>query len=258
MGTAGPSGLGRGGRRFIDPPADFPAISQLWYAVAVLGLCPWIAVLGARRPTVRVWNWFVLVPLAAVLLWPVALCWMPRGPDRLILETPHLIGFVLVLIMGTGNFLGTIRTPLALGMIAVEAGLLWSVRVVDDTGHLAPLLRSMSAGLLFSLVLGATASRWPVRPPESPWQRLWDDFRNSFGIVWANRLAERVNAEAARGNWSIRLQPGGFVSTTPGSAPDFAPNGAQLDHTLRWLLRRFVDEEWINERLTTMDSAPRT
>jgi hypothetical protein len=83
----------------------------------------------------------------------------------------------------------------------------------------------------------------------SAWDGLWRDFRNTFGIVWANRIAERVNAEAAKGGWSVRLQPFGFVSTNPGAPVDLTIDAAKVDHTMRWLLRRFVDDEWIDARI---------
>ena len=43
---------------------------QLWYAAAILGLCPPIAVLGAKRPGSRVWAAFVVLPLVLVFAWP--------------------------------------------------------------------------------------------------------------------------------------------------------------------------------------------
>jgi hypothetical protein len=220
---------------------------QLWYVAAVVTLCPWIAVLGARRPTVRVWNWFVVLPLLAVLLWPVALCWMPRGPDRLTLATPHLIGFALVLMMGLGNFLGTRFSALAV-MTGLAEGLLLIGLTSDTVPGGRPTLIGVTAIVLFQGVLTAVHSR-TTQPGTSSWNRLWTDFRDTFGIVWANRIAERVNAEAAKGAWSVRLQPEGFVGIEPGVPPDLTRNASQIDHTLRWLLRRFVDEEWIAGRI---------
>jgi len=220
---------------------------QLWYVAAVLTLCPWIAVLGARRPTVRVWNWFVVLPLLAVLLWPVALCWMPRGPDRLTLATPHLIGFALVLLMGTGNYLATRFWILAAITCLAEALLVLGIASESGPGGRV-LLIGISAVVLFQGVLSAVAVAG--RRPQTPrgWNGLWSDFRNTFGIVWANRIAERINAEAAKGGWSVRLQPGGFVAAESGEPAEPAENVAQVEHTVRWLLRRFVDEEWIAAR----------
>ncbi|MCA9112443.1 MAG: hypothetical protein KDA52_20980, partial [Planctomycetaceae bacterium] len=43
----------------------------LWYAVSLISLCPGIAVLGARRPGSAAWTWFVVLPMLAVLGWPM-------------------------------------------------------------------------------------------------------------------------------------------------------------------------------------------
>ncbi|QDT53616.1 hypothetical protein Pan44_16390 [Caulifigura coniformis] len=224
------------------------AVGQLWYVAAVLTLCPWIAVLGARRPTVRVWNGFVIVPLIAVLLWPVALCWMPRGPDRLILETPHLVGFGLVLVMGTGNFLGTRFVLIALMTMIAEILLIVSLGK-DPGGANAAAYRVIAVALVMLPIASAIMNVRPRAIGPRTWNDVWNDFRDRFGIVWANRLADRVNAEARKENWDVRLQPQGFVSTTPGAAVNFSAHWRQIDHTLRWLLRRFVDDEWINCRV---------
>ncbi|HVJ68940.1 MAG TPA: hypothetical protein VM510_13205 [Caulifigura sp.] len=223
------------------------ATGQLWYVAAVLTLCPWIAVLGARRPTVRVWNWFVVVPLVAVLLWPVALCWMPRGPDRLVLEAPHLVGFGLVLMMGTGNYWGT-RFLLISLMTAVSEFLIVLSLASERAAMDVVVSRLIAMGLMIWPITAEMMNFRRSRDTEA-WSRLWQDFRDTFGIVWANRIAERVNAEAVKGNWSVRLQPMEFVATTPGQSPKFDLDAAAIEQTVRWLLRRFVDDEWINARL---------
>jgi hypothetical protein len=223
-----------------------PVHGQLWYTAAVLTICPLIAVLGARRPTIRVWNWFVVLPLTAVLLWPVALCWMPRGPERLALEAPHLAGLGVVLLMGIGNYIGTRWTVLAAATLVSIALVLSSVsRASMD----AVQLRAWAAGALCLALWGAR--RFAARTVEQvrSWQRVWTDFRETFGIVWAHRIAERVNAEALKGNWATRLQPTGFVAARPEAVLDLEADRSAIDHTLRWLLRRFVDQDWLDCRV---------
>ena len=88
---------------------------QLWYSVAILALCPPIAVLGARRPGVRAWSWFVVVPLVLVFAWPALTQWNTSWElDPLQVEVPMIIGYALVLLMGLGNYVGTRLTPAAL------------------------------------------------------------------------------------------------------------------------------------------------
>src|SRR5579862_8070827 len=88
----------------------------LWYLAAVTALIPPIAALGARRPINRAWNAFVLVPLLVVFAWPVMpAVWRGAGnPAAFDLETPMVLGFALVSIMGAGNYVGLSHTISAL------------------------------------------------------------------------------------------------------------------------------------------------
>ena len=47
----------------IAIPKKVALLDQFWYWTAILTICPLIAVLGSRRPTVRVWNGFIILPL---------------------------------------------------------------------------------------------------------------------------------------------------------------------------------------------------
>jgi len=232
---------------FFLTPVD-SILGQLWYLAAVLTLCPWISVLGARHPTVRVWNWFVIAPLIAVLLWPVALSWAPVG-SQLVLSTPQLVGFGLVLVMGMGNYVGTRFTILACLTLLSELILIASLDPRSSSDQ-STWFRAMAATILVCGVMMAT--RFTVSTGDGGgWNGLWRDFRDAFGIVWANRIAARVNAEAVKGNWTVRLHSDRFVSATPGTPVSLTRDAGQIDHTMRWLLRRFVDEEWINARVWT-------
>src|SRR5580704_193008 len=96
---------------------------QMWLASAVLLVCPFVAVLGARRPGSRVWDLFIVAPLAVVLDLPAVTAWnRDFSPAPLHLEVPMLAGYGLVLLMGAGNYLGTRFVFPAL--LAATAGLL--------------------------------------------------------------------------------------------------------------------------------------
>ena len=70
------------------------------------GVCASVACRGARSPVCRVWPVFVVLPLVAVLAVPViATLWNHGGDVPLEIETPILIGFLLITVMGTGNYL---------------------------------------------------------------------------------------------------------------------------------------------------------
>ncbi len=224
---------------------------QFWYATAVTSLCPFVAVLGAKRPGARVWNWFVLIPLLLVMEWPAVVTLRDIQPEEsLLLETPTIVGFALVAVMGTGNYLGT---RFSLAAVLVFAALLLLVVPLGDSvsNDLADRVTNrrwatvcFSAGIVSAALAGRQRST--VVLPED---RAWIDFRNGFGIVWAKRIQDRVNDSATKENWPAEL-------TTQGLAwkdrdVDSAARERTLEryqHTLRWLLRRFVDVEWLDRR----------
>src|SRR5439155_26170156 len=77
--------------------------SIFWYLAAVLALTPPIAVLGAKRPTSRVWTWFVLAPLVLVFALPVVTALgQPGGAPAFTLEGPLALGYVLSVLLGAG------------------------------------------------------------------------------------------------------------------------------------------------------------
>lgn len=267
-----------------------------WYASAVLNLCPSIAVLGSRRPGTRVWAWFILFPMLLALGWPVATLWFQGSELRgLQLETPQVLAFCLILIMGVGNYCGTRFTiPALLCGIATAA-------VVVSSSTVAPAFLSdrtttrFWSTVLMLLAIGLTKTS--TRPAAATkFDCLWFEFFDLFGIVWGRRIQDRVNFIANKEGLPIRLELDGFVwlmspvgangsgslnsatvhdqslsqsnvtvpqEGTVSNVVQFQDGHAafkeqiansrevdlRLEHILRWLLRRFVDPDWIDRRL---------
>ncbi|WP_437205622.1 hypothetical protein [Planctomicrobium sp. SH664] len=228
-----------------------PRLDHLWYWTCVLSLCPLISVLGARRPTNRVWNLFIILPLLAVLGWPALTeLWGTQQLSPLRLQAPVYLGFVLVLVMGTGNYLGTrFGLPVVLAAVAVGIVLVPFSTQMALSEESTRLVRSVAA-LFWGTALwgGHRAAERPV-VEESPFDRVWFDFRDAFGIVWSIRIQERINATARKDHWSSRLGPLGFEWTTEVPPADREKTLHNLEHALRWHLRRFVENEWIDQRL---------
>ena len=247
-------------------------LDVLWYGTAILALTPPVAVLGARRPTARVWTIFVLIPLVLIFIWPVLpVMRTAGGPAAFSVESPVLVGFILVLVMGAGNYLGLRFSPSALLWIA---GLLLIVLT------LCPATSEWVAGARMGRALGTlcvVASAWladrqaaRAHAPGTPLDRVWRDFRDLFGIVWARRIQERFNDEAAKQGMPLRLGFDGLEEADPVRCRSRAPTQTALvpaesadrrspgpfdaralaaaETSLRWLLQKFVDREWIDQR----------
>jgi hypothetical protein len=108
----------------------------------------------------------------------------------------------------------------------------------------------VALGLIVAAMLWAA---WKGRRTTASdgYDRLWIDFRDAFGLLWALRVQERVNAAAAMYGWPFMLVWSGFVETESGQPiAAFSPETEKaLRQNLKGLLRRFVSPEWIGERL---------
>lgn len=238
----------------IAPPWQ----DQFWYWAAVLTCCPLISVLGAKRPTSKVWPWFIILPLIAVLGWPALTIFLVPSPDLVPLEiqSPVLIGFILVLVMGTGNYMGS-RFGASILMVSAAAFLsLWPVSS-SFTGDLnfSTRIRAFSALLCGIGLLHGFRQANRQTLDESKYDQLWFDFRDAFGIVWSIRIQDRINQSAQQENWVVRLGTEGFVWEENISDEQIKQSEKRLTQTLSWLLRRFVEPEWINARLQQPNKA---
>lgn len=237
---------------------DEGVADQLWLASAALVVCPFVAVLGARRPGSRVWDVFIVAPLAVVLDLPAVTAWnRDLSPTPLHLEVPMLAGYALVLVMGAGNYLATrFALPALLAVLAAlsvpvsMSSLNWLPQA-GVTRAAATLL--LTAGIWWASLAMRKIGRGRVLdglPVVAAFDALWSDFRNLYGIVWARRILDRVNEAAVRENWPVRLQHHGFAPVDPAHPLSLTPEQSQqVEHTLRWLLRRFVDPAWIDARI---------
>jgi hypothetical protein len=166
-----------------------------WEPARYVALCATgaagVAVLGARRPHVTAWD-LVILGLLAVMLLPLA--------ENLFLGTPPVGGmrlFFLGATLGVSiiNYVPTRVDWVALvlgGVLAVECLALFS-----DT--LAPgrdVLAILHLGLLLMPWLALVA--WSRSGNgASSFDLLWRDFRDRYGVFWAQRVREQYNRSAA-------------------------------------------------------------
>ena len=224
-----------------------------WYFAAVVLLCPGIAVLGARRPGASVWAFFVLLPLVLVLMWPaVASFQVARPAEPIEIEVPALVGFGLVLIMSGGNYFGTRYTMSMFYYAGAIVLLVVPMSVATPDFFLERSTSRFIASLGFLLAISETNRRSKAEADDeiSLLDVLWFDFMDSFGMVWAKRVMDRVNESARREKWAMHLELHGFVPIAESpSADELLHTEKRIEHTFRWLLKRFVDPEWIDARL---------
>ena len=237
-------------------------MSGLQYAAAVLMLTPFVDILGARRPAHNAWPWFVVIPMIVVLQWPVA-SQLASGNANIAVElpTPTFCGFVLVVVMGCGNYFGTQYTTASL-LTAISCVLVpLPVTELLEFGH-TWYFRAASGTLALAAwsVPGKISAPSVHAPEERLHFELWANFRDIYGMVWAKRVMDRVNQFGAREKWDVHLTLDGFqpVNTTDNDATaptqmQPVPSDVYVEDRplviLCWVLRRFADHEYLQKYL---------
>jgi hypothetical protein len=220
------------------------------YCAVTLSFCPVIALLGAKRPQHGAWN-FIVVSLWAIVALPAAEnLLLRRGISITVGEARGWFLWILIL-LGPINFAPTrFWLPsllIAAGQAAALAGVLPVLRNVAGGSHDVFGLVLVTAAIAAAELLSRSERRCA-----NAFDRLWLNFRDSFGLLWALRVQERVNSLARQEGWDLELGWSGFMRRSSGerlTAIDSAIEPA-LRTSLKGLLRRFVSGEWIEERLS--------
>jgi hypothetical protein len=238
--------------------ADDSSQSAWGYLAAITVFGPTMAVLGAKRPQHRAWQFVVLV-LLVVLAMPglEALVFARRAVE---VHGLHASLMALLIAIGVFNYLPTRFWPAALCAGAGQALLLGPY--LPGVSALLPAPEPVAA--LVCEVLAAamvTGLRQWTGGASQPIDRLWTDFRNSLGAIWALRVQERFNVAARQHAWPVRLEWSGLQTVDQASDPAQAGSAvadardsaarrqAVAERTLRMLLHRFVSESWNQRRL---------
>jgi hypothetical protein len=140
--------------------------------------------------------------------------------------------------IGVLNYLPTRLAPAAL-MLAIGCGL--EIAMLTESESLRekleparPMGRLALAGVPWIAYL-----RMRGRPvARSEFDQVWLDFRDRFGLVWAQRLREQFNASAAHADWPVVLRWSG-LRTIPGNRPPDAQEQHAMLENLRALMKRF-------------------
>lgn len=222
---------------------------HLEYLAAITVVTPFVALLGAKRPQHIAWQWIV-ASLLALLAFQDLRNWSidvtrpaPHAAWRWLLAT--------LLVMQLGNYLPTRYAAAAVlafaGQICVLAGSLSFVSNVPQWLFAAGIV------LLSLAVFSAAFLSGRRRPFTNERQAAWLDFRDLFGVLWALRVCQRVNAVTA-GQTPCQLSWRG-IATSSRIAADIPPTdeaiveaAEPLQRALRSVLARFVSPGWLVRR----------
>jgi hypothetical protein len=248
-----------------SPPNWLPAAR---FMAAVSALCPAIALLGAKRPQSRAWQ-FILLTLIGILSQPAIVSLLMQYGEPVTLHAARRWFLAVLMLIGVVNYLPT-RYALSGALIcAAQLLLLWGYLPGTEisTDAATGATRVWLALFVIAAACALPLASWPrARAGASPWDRLWVDFRNAYGIVWSLRVEERLNASLAAAGETVRLGWHGFevapqpeaavasdqrlkdaTSTTVSTVAEEKDLAARP--ALIALLRRFVSKEWIAKRV---------
>ncbi len=213
--------------------------SAIWYAVGCSTFCPLMAVLGAKRPQNRGWQW-VVITLWLILIWPAlqALA-LPVGPRLELFAAWKLFLFALVG-LGLLNYLPT-RHGLSAMLAATGQWYLLSDYLGLESS--TPWRLSIAVGCF--LVAALLVLLRPSRPANDQGldalTERWLRFRNAFGAFWGLRIQQRVNETAKLRNWPVHLTWVGFETIADRTSRQPTESEfAEIKQSLDTLLRRFL------------------
>ena len=220
-------------------PAETIHMSALRFSVVASTLCPLVAVLGAKRPQDRGWQWIVL-SLWLIVVWPAAQALAhPAGP-RVELFTPWKLFVAGLVAMGPLNYLPTgywLASLLAAGGQLILFSDYLGLSAMNEWQ--LPIALACFAIAAMSVAISRKEQVQTDQTLKNDTAR-WLRFRDGFGAFWAIRVMQRVNETAGLRNWPVRLTWSGFESATHEKPPVL--NKVQIEEieqTFDTLLRRF-------------------
>jgi uncharacterized membrane protein YhaH (DUF805 family) len=225
---------------------------QIRYLAAVATFCPLMAVLGAKRPQDRAWQ-FIVLSLWVVLAIPGLQTSFGRPQAHLDLHIAWRWFLMILIVLGLFNTLPTRHWPRGVWAAAGQVCLLANhlPLTLPWMGAVAPQYISPMGVVLWCSAAALWGVDWAAfRKPQRPLDKLWLDFRDLVGTLWALRVLDRINAASSKYGWGARLTWSGWIL-------DGEPPPA-FQRSLQMLLRRFVSQKWIAQRMRFEERAQPT
>lgn len=223
----------------VDSHLKGISLSATRFAIACTTLCPLMAVLGAKSPQDRGWQWVVLT-LWIVLVWPAAQALALPAGVRVELFVAWKLFLWGLIFVGLLNYVPTrhwrAAILVALGQIMLlreHLGLPAADSV--SVNQLVAVLSFLSAVAL--VASNRIAASEPTASKIELLNAKWLEFRDFFGAFWALRLLGRINQSAEARDWPLRLTWSGF--TDPNEALHDSQY-AEIEQAMHAVLRRFI------------------
>jgi hypothetical protein len=263
----------------LQPTRYLPAVFQhddIWLIVLCSSFCPLLALLGAKRPQNRMWQ-FIVASFWIIAALPAlqALVLHPHEPFEVTVLWSWL--YLILLLLGVANYFPTRYALSALLVTAGQVILFLPYLPISLSFPDQPLLglTMLSAGICLAQLLSNQRIKEKSHQQMailSRWNRVWIDFSNAYGLVWGVRVMDRIEAFLQSTEAQAWLQWSGFRSASrqddqtddvlsdgnstahPPAAPDSQQPALQnplapAESSIRSLLLRFVSNEWIDSRL---------
>lgn len=223
----------------VDSHLEGISLSATRFAIACTTLCPLMAVLGAKRPQDRGWQWVVLT-LWIVLVWPAAQAVALPAGVRVELFVAWKLFLWGLICVGLLNYVPTRHWRAA---ILVALGQIMLLREhlglpAADSSAVNQLVAVLS--FLSAAALVASNSIAASKPTDSKIELLnakWLEFRDCFGAFWALRLLGRMNQAAEVRDWPLQLAWSGFTDPKQELSDS---QYAEIEQAMHAVLRRFL------------------
>ncbi|MDA1231772.1 MAG: hypothetical protein O2856_13440 [Planctomycetota bacterium] len=226
------------------------------YFSATMLLAPLVTILGARRPGISAWHWFVVLPMVVVMQWPamsqlLGSHW--RAPIEL--NAPVIMGIAVVLVMSAGTLLATRSATFALlysaGIVVLLISATSATWGKTPATPFAAILILISMWIVRRSLCRQLQSVHNAASTALKAQAVQELFSNFYGYSWTRRVQDRINQFAPREHWTVRLEASGFLRVLNNSGD--SPTDAELQKPIEafiWVMARFGDEIELRQWLT--------
>jgi hypothetical protein len=226
---------------------DVVTSAAAYFATTML-LTPLVTILGARRPGIAAWHWFVVLPMVVVLQWPaLSQLLSSHGRATVELSAPATMGVVVVLVMSAGTFLGTSSTGAALvyssGIVMLLASATGNRSAQFPVTAFAPFLILTAMWIVCQNLNGHLNRLRVATTAAQRTQVVGELFSSLYGFAWTRRVQDRINQFAPREKWTVQLTSTGF-QRLDGNMPTDDDLQRPVEAFI-WVLTRFANEGWL-------------